>query len=78
MTNGAGRSEYERGIMLREFPTTAQDKLIELVDPYSTTLVIAELRARVPSRSRSLSVLGDQYRLDEFVKPVQVNVRQDW
>jgi FAD/FMN-containing dehydrogenase len=37
---------YERGIMLREFPSQAQDKLIELVGPDSkTTLVIAELRA---------------------------------
>jgi hypothetical protein len=37
---------YERGIMLREFPAQAQDKLIELVGPDSkTTLVIAELRA---------------------------------
>ena len=37
---------YERGIMLREFPAQAQDKLVELVGPDSdTTLVIAELRA---------------------------------
>src|SRR6185437_14725993 len=37
---------YERGIMLREFPAQAQDKLIELVGPDSQTdLVIAELRA---------------------------------
>jgi FAD/FMN-containing dehydrogenase len=37
---------YERGIMLREFPAQAQDKLIELVGPDAeTALVIAELRA---------------------------------
>lgn len=37
---------YERGIMLREFPAEAQDKLVELVGPDSdTTLWIAELRA---------------------------------
>jgi FAD/FMN-containing dehydrogenase len=37
---------YERGIMLTDFPTTAQDKLTELVGPNSSTdLAIAELRA---------------------------------
>jgi FAD/FMN-containing dehydrogenase len=37
---------YERGIMLREFPAQAQDKLVELVGPDSgTTVWIAELRA---------------------------------
>lgn len=37
---------YERGIMLREFPAQAQDKLIELVGADAeTNLVIAELRA---------------------------------
>jgi hypothetical protein len=37
---------YERGIMLREFPAQAQDRLIELVGPDArTSLVIAELRA---------------------------------
>jgi hypothetical protein len=37
---------YERGIMLREFPAEAQDRLVELVGPDSdTTLWIAELRA---------------------------------
>ncbi|AHY49253.1 FAD-binding oxidoreductase [Bradyrhizobium japonicum] len=37
---------YERSIMLREFPTQAQDKLIELVGPDAeTALVLAELRA---------------------------------
>jgi FAD binding domain/Berberine and berberine like len=37
---------YERGIMLREFPAEAQDKLVELVGPDSdATMWIAELRA---------------------------------
>jgi FAD/FMN-containing dehydrogenase len=63
---------YERGIMLREFPTQAQDKLIELVGPKAETgLVLAELRAlggawdrepavpnAVPTRGLSYSLLG--------------------
>ncbi len=63
---------YERGIMLREFPAQAQDKLIELVGPDSeTALVIAELRAlggawdrepavpnAVPTRGLPYSLLG--------------------
>jgi FAD/FMN-containing dehydrogenase len=37
---------YERGIMLREFPVQAQEKLVELVGPGADTgLAIAELRA---------------------------------
>jgi hypothetical protein len=63
---------YERGIMLREFPTQAQDRLIELVGPCAeTALVIAELRAlggawdrdpavpnAVPTRGLPYSLLG--------------------
>jgi hypothetical protein len=63
---------YERGIMLREFPAEAQDKLIELVGPNAeTNLVIAELRAlggawdrepavpnAVPTRGLPYSLLG--------------------
>jgi FAD/FMN-containing dehydrogenase len=61
---------YERGIMLREFPSQAQDKLIELVGPDSeTTLVIAELRAlggawdREPAVPNAVSTRGLPYSL---------------
>jgi FAD/FMN-containing dehydrogenase len=63
---------YERGIMLRELPAQAQDKLIELVVPDAkTALVMAELRAlggawdrepsvptAVPTRGLPYSLLG--------------------
>ncbi|UVF22561.1 FAD-binding oxidoreductase (plasmid) [Microvirga terrae] len=61
---------YERGIMLREFPAQAQDKLIELVGPdASTELVIAELRAlggawdREPAVPNAVSTRGLPYSL---------------
>jgi FAD/FMN-containing dehydrogenase len=61
---------YERGIMLREFPTQAQDKLIELVGPDAeTTLVIAELRAlggawdREPAVPNAIATRGLPYSL---------------
>jgi FAD/FMN-containing dehydrogenase len=61
---------YERGIMLREFPTQAQDRLIELVGPDSrTTLVIAELRAlggawdREPAVPNAVATRGLPYSL---------------
>ncbi len=61
---------YERGIMLREFPAQAQDKLIELVGPDSeTTLVIAELRAlggawdREPAVPNAVATRGLSYSL---------------
>ncbi|GAA1312671.1 oxidoreductase [Planotetraspora silvatica] len=61
---------YERGIMLREFPTQAQDKLVELVGPGSgTTLWIAELRAlggawdREPAVPNSVATRGLPYSL---------------
>jgi FAD/FMN-containing dehydrogenase len=61
---------YERGIMLREFPSQAQDKLIELVGPDSkTTLVIAELRAlggawdREPMVPNAVATRGLPYSL---------------
>jgi FAD/FMN-containing dehydrogenase len=61
---------YERGIMLREFPAQAQDKLIELVGPDAkTALVIAELRAlggawdREPAVPNAVSTRGLPYSL---------------
>jgi FAD/FMN-containing dehydrogenase len=61
---------YERGIMLREFPAQAQDKLIELVGPdVETALVIAELRAlggawdRVPAVPNAVATRGLPYSL---------------
>jgi FAD/FMN-containing dehydrogenase len=61
---------YERGIMLREFPAQAQDKLIELVGPdANTTLVIAELRAlggawdREPAVPNAVATRGLPYSL---------------
>jgi FAD/FMN-containing dehydrogenase len=61
---------YERGIMLREFPRQAQDKLVELVGPSSdTTLVIAELRAlggawdREPAVPNAVATRGLPYSL---------------
>ncbi|AWS43368.1 FAD-binding oxidoreductase [Streptosporangium sp. 'caverna'] len=61
---------YERGIMLREFPAQAQDKLVELVGPGSgTTLWIAELRAlggawdREPAVPNAVATRGLPYSL---------------
>jgi FAD binding domain/Berberine and berberine like len=61
---------YERGIMLREFPPLAQDKLLELVGPDSeTTLWIAELRAlggawdREPAVPNAVATRGLPYSL---------------
>lgn len=61
---------YERGIMLREFPAQAQDKLIELVGPDAkTTLVIAELRSlggawdREPAVPNAVATRGLPYSL---------------
>jgi FAD/FMN-containing dehydrogenase len=61
---------YERGIMLREFPQRAQDKLVELVGPESATgLVIAELRAlggawdREPAVPNAVATRGLPYSL---------------
>jgi len=61
---------YERGIMLREFPEMAQDKLIELVGPGSdTTMWIAELRAlggawdREPAVPNAVATRGLPYSL---------------
>ena len=61
---------YERGIMLREFPAQAQDKLVELVGPDSdTTLWIAELRAlggawdREPAVPNAVATRGLPYSL---------------
>jgi FAD/FMN-containing dehydrogenase len=61
---------YERGIMLREFPAEAQDKLVELVGPDSdTTLWIAELRAlggawdREPAVPNAVATRGLPYSL---------------
>jgi FAD/FMN-containing dehydrogenase len=61
---------YERGIMLREFPAQAQDKLIELVGPDAeTALVIAELRAlggawdREPAVPNAVATRGLPYSL---------------
>jgi len=61
---------YERGIMLREFPAQAQDRLIELVGPRAeTTLAIAELRAlggawdREPAVPNAVATRGLPYSL---------------
>ena len=61
---------YERGIMLREFPAQAQDKLIELVGPDAGTgLVLAELRAlggawdREPAIPNAVATRGLPYSL---------------
>ncbi|MER7443967.1 FAD-binding oxidoreductase [Micromonospora avicenniae] len=61
---------YERGIMLREFPAQAQDKLVELVGPGAKTgLWIAELRAlggawdREPAVSNAVATRGLPYSL---------------
>jgi FAD/FMN-containing dehydrogenase len=61
---------YERGIMLREFPAQAQDRLIELVGPDSdTSLMIAELRAlggawdREPAVRNAVATRGLAYSL---------------
>jgi hypothetical protein len=61
---------YERGIMLREFPAQALDKLVELVGPDSdTTLAIAELRAlggawdREPAVPNAVATRGLPYSL---------------
>jgi FAD/FMN-containing dehydrogenase len=61
---------YERGIMLREFPAQAQDKLIELVGPDAETdLVLAELRAlggawdREPAVPNAVATRGLPYSL---------------
>ncbi|WP_432855484.1 FAD-binding oxidoreductase [Amycolatopsis sp. CA-161197] len=61
---------YERGIMLREFPEEAQEKLIELVGPESgTTMWIAELRAlggawdREPAVPNAVATRGLPYSL---------------
>jgi FAD/FMN-containing dehydrogenase len=61
---------YERGIMLREFPPQAQDKLIELVGPDAETdLAMAELRAlggawdREPKVPNAVATRGLPYSL---------------
>ncbi|WP_433296716.1 FAD-binding oxidoreductase [Pseudonocardia sp. CA-142604] len=61
---------YERGVMLREFPAEAQDKLIELVGPDSdATLAVAELRAlggawdREPAVPNAVATRGLPYSL---------------
>ena len=61
---------YERGIMLREFPARAQDKLVELVGPESgDTMWITELRAlggawdREPSVPNAVATRGLPYSL---------------
>jgi len=61
---------YERGIMLREFPKEAQDKLVELAGPDSgTTMWIAELRAlggawdREPAVPNAVATRGLPYVL---------------
>jgi FAD/FMN-containing dehydrogenase len=61
---------YERGVMLREFPGPAQDRLIELVGPGSdTTMWIAELRAlggawdREPAEPNAVATRGLPYSL---------------
>src|SRR4051812_5400783 len=61
---------YERGIMLREFPAQAQDKLIELVGPDAeTSLIMAELRAlggawdREPAVPNAVATRGLPYSL---------------
>jgi hypothetical protein len=61
---------YERGIMLRELPQRAQDRLVELVGPESATgLVMAELRAlggawdREPAVPNAVATRGLPYSL---------------
>jgi FAD/FMN-containing dehydrogenase len=61
---------YERGIMLREFPVEALDRLVELVGPDSgSTLAIAELRAlggawdREPAIPNAVATRGLPYSL---------------
>jgi hypothetical protein len=61
---------YERGIMLRELPAQAQDKLIELVgSDAETALVLAELRAlggawdREPAVPNAVATRGLPYSL---------------
>ncbi|MEU5566780.1 FAD-binding oxidoreductase [Micromonospora musae] len=61
---------FERGIMLREFPPSAQEKLIELVGPDSgSTLMVAELRAlggawdREPPVPNAVATRGLPYSL---------------
>jgi FAD/FMN-containing dehydrogenase len=61
---------YERGVMLREFPVQAQDKLVELAGPGSdTTLWIVELRAlggawdREPAVPNAVATRGLPYSL---------------
>ena len=61
---------YERGIMLREFPAEALDKLVELVGPDSgSTLTMAELRAlggawdREPAVPNAVATRGLPYSL---------------
>jgi hypothetical protein len=61
---------YERGIMLREFPAEAQDRLVELAGPDSgSTVWIAELRAlggawdREPAVPNAVATRGLPYVL---------------
>ncbi|WP_326836422.1 FAD-binding oxidoreductase [Amycolatopsis rhabdoformis] len=61
---------YERGVMLRELPEQAQEKLIELVGPESdTTMWIAEVRAlggawdREPAVPNAVATRGLPYSL---------------
>jgi hypothetical protein len=61
---------YERGIMLREFPAEAQDKLVELVGPDSgSTLTMVELRAlggawdREPAVPNAVATRGLPYSM---------------
>lgn len=61
---------YERGVMLREFPAEAQDKMVELVGPDSNTaMLMAELRAlggawdREPAVPNAVATRGLPYLL---------------
>src|SRR3954447_9199901 len=61
---------YERGIMLREFPAEALDKLVELVGPESdSTLAVVSLRAlggawdREPAVPNAVATRGLPYSL---------------
>jgi hypothetical protein len=61
---------YERGVMLRDFPLEAQDKLAELVGPGAETdLTLAELRAlggawdREPAVPNAVATRGLPYSL---------------
>ncbi|MFC0547883.1 FAD-binding oxidoreductase [Kutzneria chonburiensis] len=77
---------YERGIMLREFPESAQDKLIQLVGPESdTTMWIAELRAlggawdREPAVPNAVATRGLPYSLlgvEVGPRPEQARLRK--